>query len=94
MITKDTHKVDWNKTAQVAGVVLAALAKGTWWLGKKIGVFLMAVLTIMAKVFVAILAVTPSSSTDSEGDEDIRQIKSCDDNGCDLNTGLPIKNRF
>lgn len=94
MITKDTHKVDWNKTAQVAGVLLVGLARGTWWLGKKIGLLLIAVMTIVAKMFVAVLAVSASNSTNGEDDEDIRQIKSCDDNGCDLSTGLPIKNRF
>lgn len=64
MITKDTHKVDWNKTAQVTGVVLLALVKAVWWLTKHAGLLLIATLTVLAKVFVALVsvwAVTPDS---------------------------------
>lgn len=93
MITKDTHRIDWSKTAQVTGLVMLALVKAICWLGKHAGLLLIALLSIMAKVFIAVLAVS-TSSTNKDDDEDIRQIQSCDDNGCDLNTGLPIKNRF
>lgn len=69
MITKDTHSIDWNKTAQVTGVVLLTMAKGIWWLTKHTGLLLLAVLTVMAKVFVAILSVAGSTSS-SPNDED------------------------
>ena len=93
MITKDTHSIDWNKTAQVTGVVLLTLAKGIWWLTKHAGVLLFAILTVIAKVFVAILSVSGSGTINND-DDDQREIQSCDDNGCDLNTGIPIRNRF
>lgn len=93
MITKDTHSIDWNKTAQATGVVLLALAKSIWWLTKHAGLLLLAVLTVIAKVFIAILSVS-GSCTINNNDEDQREIQSCDDNGCDLNTGIPIRNRF
>lgn len=60
MITKDTHKIDWNKTAQVTGVVLTVMAKGAWWVARHVGIFLLAVLTVMVKVLVAILSVSAS----------------------------------
>lgn len=93
MITKETHSIDWNKTAHVAGVVLVALAKAAWWLAKHGWAIIVAALAVLAKVFVAFVSVAGSSAYDS-GNNDQREIQSCDDNGCDLNTGLPIKNRF
>lgn len=95
MITKDTHSIDWNKTAQVTGVVLLTLGKGIWWLTKHVGMFLFAALAVFAKVFIAMIAVSASASAaNNEHDDGTREIKSCDDNGCDLNTGLPVSNRF
>lgn len=73
MITKDTHKVDWNKTTQVAGVVLVALVKAIWWLGKHAGLVLMAALTVLAKVFVALISVwasiAPAAEEEAEANE-------------------------
>lgn len=60
MITKDTHTVDWNKTAHIAGVVLVALARAAWWLTKHIGQVVVAILTVLAKVFVALVSVWAS----------------------------------
>lgn len=93
MITKDTHSIDWNMTAQVTGVVLLTLAKGIWWLTKRAGLLLLVVLTVIAKVFIAFLSVSGPCTINSN-DDDQREIQSCDDNGCDLNTGIPIRNRF
>jgi len=73
MITKDTHSIDWNKTAQVTGVVLLALAKGTWWLTKHAGLLLLAVLIVLAKVFVALVSVwasiAPTAEEETEANE-------------------------
>ena len=46
MITKDSHSIDWNKTAQVTGVVVLTLGKGIWWLAKRGGLLLIGVLGI------------------------------------------------
>ncbi len=68
MIAKDTHSIDWNKAAQITGVVLLALAKGIWWLTKHAGLLLVAVLTVLAKVFVAVLSVWASLPDDEKKD--------------------------
>lgn len=73
MITKDTHKVDWNKTAQVTGVVLLTLVKVVWWLGKHAGRVLIAVLTVFAKVFVALVSVWASVAPTAEEEEEERK---------------------
>lgn len=70
MITKDTHKIDWNKTAQVTGVVLLALAKAGWWLTKHAGLLLIAILTVLAKVFVALVSVWATTGSVRDQDED------------------------
>jgi hypothetical protein len=62
MITKETHSIDWNKTAHSAGVVVIALAQTTWWLTKRIGNVAIAILTILAKVFVALASVWASTT--------------------------------
>ncbi|QEY15959.1 hypothetical protein D0C16_08220 [Cellvibrio sp. KY-GH-1] len=74
MITKDTHRVDWNKTAKVAGVVLLTLAKATWWLGKHAGLILVAILTVMAKVFVAVLSAWASTTNTSDSNDESDSI--------------------
>lgn len=68
MITKDTHTVDWNKTAQITGVVLFVLVKGIWWLTKRAGIFLFAAFVAITKVFVAILSVWASLPENEEKD--------------------------
>jgi hypothetical protein len=68
MITKDTHKIDWNKTAQVSGVVLMALAKGAWWLTRRASIFLFAFLTVLVKVFVSVISVWASLPDNSHHD--------------------------
>ncbi len=62
MITKETHTVDWNKTARITGVVLIALAQTAWWLTKRIGKVAIAILTILAKVFLALASVWASTT--------------------------------
>lgn len=69
MITKDTHKVDWNKTAQVTGVVLLALVKAVWWLTKHAGHLLIATLTVLAKVFVALVSVWATTGSARNQDD-------------------------
>lgn len=69
MITKETHTVDWNKTARITGVVLIALAQTAWWLTKRIGKVAVAILTVLAKVFVALASVwasIPEPESDTE----------------------------
>jgi hypothetical protein len=72
MITKETHRIDWNKTAHVASVVVVALAKAAWWLAKHGWALVVATLAVFAKVFVAIVSVWASvpdshdNSTDSD----------------------------
>lgn len=74
MITKDTHSIDWNKTAQVTGVVLLTLTKGIWWLTKHAGLLLLAVLTILAKVFVAVLSVWAATANTSDPEDESDSI--------------------
>jgi len=62
MITKETHTVDWNKTAHIAGVVVVTLAQAAWWLTKRIGKVVVAILAILAKVFVALISVWASTT--------------------------------
>lgn len=75
MITKDTHKIDWNKTAQVTGVVLLALAKAGWWMTKRIGIFLVAILTVLAKVFVALVSVWANLAPTPQEEEEERKLR-------------------
>jgi uncharacterized membrane protein YfcA len=66
MITNKTHTVDWNKTAHIACVVIVAIVQCAWWLAKHIGKIAVAVLTVLAKVFVALVSVwasTPDNQT-------------------------------
>jgi hypothetical protein len=69
MITQEAHRIDWHKTAQVTGVVLLGVAKVIWWLAKKGGILLVAILTALAKVFVALVSVwasTPEPEKENE----------------------------
>jgi Na+/melibiose symporter-like transporter len=68
MITQETHRIDWNKTAHIAGVVLVALAKAAWWLAKHGWALVVATLAVLAKVFVAIVSVW--ASTPEVNDDD------------------------
>jgi uncharacterized membrane protein YfcA len=61
MITNKTHTVDWNNAAHIAGVVIVAIAQCAWWLAKHIGKIAVAVLAVLAKVFVALVSVWASS---------------------------------
>lgn len=51
-----TTNIDWNRAAQVTGVVVVTLAKATCWTAKKVGIGLFAVMTALFKVFMAFLS--------------------------------------
>lgn len=94
MITKDTHKIDWNKTAQVTGVVLLALAKAGWWTTKRVGIFLVAILTVLAKVFMALISVsaeTPASKPYDYQEQADDFEPGINDNGEIVHTGVRRK---
>lgn len=94
MITKDTHKVDWNKTAQVTGVVLLALVKALWWLTKHAGHLLIATLTVLAKVFAALVSVwatTPDSKPYDYQEQADDFDPGINDNGEIVHTGVRRK---
>lgn len=95
MIAKDTHSIDWNKTAQVTGVVLLTLGKGIWWLAKRGGLLLIAILTVLAKVFVAILSVwaTLPPTVEEEEEHDLSRAPDPDEPGFDI-LGRPIRHHF
>ena len=95
MITNKTHTVDWNKTAHIAGVVIVAIAQCAWWLIKRIGKIAVAVLTVLAKVFVALVSVWASSST-SVGDERVEDepLRAQDGDGYYIDTDIPVKIRL
>ncbi len=58
--------IDWNKAAQVTGVVLVALGKVTWWVAKHVGLIVVAVVTALFKVFMALISVWAASSGNSQ----------------------------
>lgn len=74
MITQETHRIDWHKTAQVTGVVLLTLCKAIWWLVKKGGLMLVAILTVLAKVFVALVSVWASTPEPEKENEETDQL--------------------
>ena len=97
MITKDTHKIDWNKTAHVTGVVLMIMAKGAWWVVRHVGIFLFAVLTVMVKVLVAILSVSasvPSSKPSNDFQQADEFERGFDTKGDIVYTGVRRKINF
>ena len=60
MITQDTHRIDWHKTARTGGTVLLALGKALWWLTKNGGLLLIAIAAILGKVFTVLVSVWAS----------------------------------
>lgn len=92
MITNKTHTVDWNKTAHIAGVVIVAIAQCAWWLTKRIGKIAVAILAVLAKVFIALISVwaaTPAVSQNDERFEDT-PLRAQDGNGHYLDNDLPV----
>lgn len=65
-MTTQTTKIDWNKVAQVTGVVLIALGKATWWVAKHAGLIVVAVVTALFKVFMALISVWASMPNDKK----------------------------
>jgi hypothetical protein len=71
MITQETHRIDWHKTARTSGVVLLALGKALWWLTKHGGLLLIAIAAILGKVFMVLVSVWASTpDTDSKQGEE------------------------
>jgi hypothetical protein len=93
MITNKTHTVDWNKAAHIAGVVIVAIAQCAWWLTKRIGKIAVAVLAVLAKVFVALVSVWASTPSTPSDDENLDQpaFRVRDEDGCDMASGIPVK---
>lgn len=74
MITQDTHRIDWHKTARTGGTVLFALGKALWWLTKHGGLLLIAFAAILGKVFMVVVSVwasMPDSKQTEENDTPI-----------------------
>lgn len=94
MITQETHPIDWHKAARITGVVLVALGKAIWWLVKKGGLMLVAILTVLAKVFVALVSVW-AAAPDSKPSSDFEQAEDfepgIDNNGDISYTGVRRK---
>jgi uncharacterized membrane protein YfcA len=94
MITNKTHTVDWNKVAHIAGVVIVAIAQCAWWLVKRIGKIAVAVLAVLAKVFIALVSVWASTSSALDDDEKIEEpllSKVHDADGNYAGSGMPVK---
>ena len=70
MITNDTHKIDWNKTAQVTGVVLMVMAMGAWWVAQQVGRGVFAVLSALLKIFMALVSVWASLPNNSSSPQE------------------------
>jgi hypothetical protein len=90
MITQETHRIDWHKTARTSGVVLLALGKAVWWLTKHGGLLLIAIAAMLSKVFMVLVSVWVSMPEQEQKNEDTG-LRPHDANGIDLTTGQPVK---
>lgn len=86
--TKTT--IDWNKAAHVMGIILLVVAKGAWWAIKHFGILLFLVVTALFSGLKTLISAW-ASMPETGNDEQIK-IRGCDENGLDINTGLPHKN--
>ena len=91
MITQDTHRIDWHKTARTGGTVLFALGKALWWLTKHGGLLLIAIAAILGKVIMVLVSVWVSMPEQQQNTEEPRVRPPHDANGIDLTTGQPVK---
>lgn len=71
MITQDTHRIDWHKTARTGGAVLLALGKALWWLTKRGGLLLIAIAAILGKVLMVLVSVWASMPEPKQEDNGI-----------------------
>lgn len=74
MITQETQRIDWHKAAQMIGVALLLAGKAAWWIAKKGGIFLVSILTVLAKVLVALVSVWASVPEPVKGNEEADQL--------------------
>lgn len=70
MITQETHRIDWHKISQFIAAVVLSLGKAAWWIAKKGGIVLVSILTVLAKVFMAIISAWASIPESSEDEPD------------------------
>ena len=89
MITQETHRIDWHKSARTGGTVLLALGKALWWLTKHGGLLLIAIAAILGKVFMVLVSVWASVPQTNTSNEEV-ETELPDAKGFDLSTGTHL----